>query len=96
MKFDLKAIGARAEEFAPLAAEALEVVGALVGGVVGGDLAKAADVVTVIKVIISEVEGAYRGTVTPQAVADEIRKLHAQISANDAKADEALKKKFPT
>lgn len=79
------------DSFLALALEGLTVIGQLVGGVTAG---RAADVLTVVKVILRSIDGAYEGTVTVAKVRDEWAKLTASIADNDARADAALRARF--
>lgn len=79
------------DKFLALALEGLTVIGQVIGGATAG---RAADVLTVVQVILRSIDGAYQGTVTVDKVRSEWAKLTASIAGNDARADAALRRRF--
>jgi hypothetical protein len=80
------------EAFVDLALDTLTTIANLVGGATGDT---AGSVLTVLRVIISSLEKAHDGTVTPDQVRAQMQQLTDAIKSNDSAADEALRKKFP-
>lgn len=92
MNFDLSKLEPKhAKEFAELAMKGLE----LIAGYTGSATAEhAADILTVIGLIIDQLGEAYHGRVTHERVMDEFSKLQKGADAHYAAAKKALEKKF--
>lgn len=80
------------EAFVDLALDTLTTIAKLVGGATGDT---AGSVLTVLRVIVSSLEHAHEGTVTPDQVRAQMKQLTDAIHGNDNAADEALRKRFP-
>ena len=80
------------EAFVDLALDTLTTIAKLVGGATGDT---AGSVLTVLRVIMSSLEHAHSGAVTPDQVRAQMKQLTDAIRGNDNAADEALRKKFP-
>lgn len=76
-----------------LAGDALTTIAKLTRGVTTADRALA--VVKAIRAFLETFEQANKGKVTIKAVERALAKLKADLAANDAAADAALKQRFP-
>ena len=95
MSFELPKPGARAAEFSLLLAKAVGVIGDLTKRVTGTNkLDKALDTITIIKVLLDQLTGAYSGAVSVKEVDAALDDFQTAIKNNDADADEKLRKKF--
>lgn len=92
MTFDLdKLVDPAKSAFADLAVDVLGVIHKIVAGATS---ANAGTVLTVLRVLLRDIEEAYVGKVTPEQARKSIEKLYEAIAENDARADEALKRRF--
>ncbi len=85
----LKAAGA----VAPLVVDALQAVKELIdrhAGVSGKD---AADILTAVRAIVSELDRVEAGQVTPERARDEINRVRAALAQNDARADAIIRRR---
>ena len=91
MKFDLKKLAGKAKGFVAIVVEGLEIIAAATSNVAVG---KAADVLVIIKSVLTSLENLYEGKVKPDVVRAEFAKLRSSLAANDAAANAALAAKF--
>lgn len=95
MEFDLTKFdqASDADQFIEIALTGLGMISALLGGEIAGPIAA---VLKAVQSIMKSVQDAYDGKVTFEQVRTEFAKLAESLEANDAAADEALRRKFDT
>lgn len=92
--FDVTKLGSdqNVADYVGLLADGMNVIAKVTGN---ATVDRAADVLTVIKMVVEAVTNAFAGKVTPEAVRAEFKLVATNLDANDGRADAALKAKFP-
>jgi hypothetical protein len=95
MGFDLTKFdqASDADQFIEIALTGLGMISGLLGSEIAGPVTA---VLKVIQSIMQQIQDAYDGKVTFEQVRAEFAKLTESLEANDAAADEALRRKFDT
>lgn len=72
----------------------LDAIDSIAKRVLGGELKNALEAVNVISSIVEAIRAGFDGTLTAEAVHEEIKALRTTILSNDDAADQALRDKF--